>query len=72
MNLLFYFRVLSVDSWNKGNISYDVISMLNLLDRCDLPLTLLRNIKVKVKPDSGRIIIALVLPFKPFVENSKY
>ena len=53
-------------------VKFDVISCLNLLDRCDNPLTLLSKIKAALKP-SGRLVVALVLPFKPYVEyNDKH
>lgn len=58
-------------SLNQSNsdqyLKYDAISVLNLLDRCDKPLTLLKQIKSSLKPN-GLLIIALVLPFKPYVE----
>jgi SAM-dependent methyltransferase len=47
-----------------------VISALNLLDRCDRPVTLLRQIKRALKP-GGKLVIALVLPFRPYVEYNK-
>ena len=46
---------------------YDLISVLNLLDRCDTPITLLKKIKNALKPN-GILVVALVLPFKPYVE----
>ncbi len=51
-------------------MKFDVISCLNLLDRCDQPVTLLKQIKNALKPE-GLLIVALVLPFKPFVEYNK-
>jgi hypothetical protein len=47
-----------------------MISCLNLLDRCDKPLTLLQTIKKALKPN-GYLLIALVLPLKPYVEYNK-
>ncbi|GAM19697.1 hypothetical protein SAMD00019534_028720, partial [Acytostelium subglobosum LB1] len=47
--------------------TFDVVSCLNVLDRCERPLTLLRSLKDFVKP-GGRILIAVVFPFKPYVE----
>lgn len=56
---------------NESNfIKYDAIACLNLLDRCDTPISLLRQIKAALKPN-GLLIVALVLPFKPFVEYNK-
>jgi SAM-dependent methyltransferase len=45
---------------------YDVISLLNVLDRCDRPLSLLGNLRAALKP-GGRLVVALVLPYRPFV-----
>ncbi len=45
---------------------YDVITLLNVLDRCDQPLTLLANLRTALR-DGGRLVIALVLPYRPFV-----
>jgi hypothetical protein len=47
-----------------------MISCLNLLDRCDKPLTLLKTIKKALKPN-GLLLVALVLPLKPYVEYNK-
>lgn len=63
---MYSFRLLPLDDWFKEK-EYDFISALNLLDRCDKPLELLNYIKSSLKPD-GRFLLALVLPFAPFVE----
>ena len=47
---------------------YDVVSCLNVLDRCSHPLSLLREIRRRLRPESGRALLAVVLPFQPFVE----
>ena len=51
--------------------AYDCVSLLNLLDRCDEPLAMLKNAaRLAAKHDgTGRVIIALVLPFSDFVEE---
>lgn len=59
--------MLQIDDWFIEK-KYDFISALNLLDRCDKPLELLNQIKLSLKPD-GRFLLALVLPFSPFVES---
>lgn len=41
---------------------------MNLLDRCDKPISMLKHMYRLVKP-GGLILIALVLPFEPFVEK---
>ena len=63
------FRNVPVDSWM--NRTYDVISCLNVLDRCDKPLTLLRHIRNSLVSTSGRAVVAVVLPFSPYVEFGK-
>ncbi|CAD5121941.1 DgyrCDS10402 [Dimorphilus gyrociliatus] len=61
------YTVLNAYDWFDEEKKYDVITCLNVLDRCDKPATLLSQLKQSLKPN-GRLIIALVLPFKPFVE----
>lgn len=63
------YRVLGINEWQNTGFQYDVISCLNLLDRCDQPLTLLKDIRSVLEPTQGRVILALVLPFHPYVEN---
>ena len=69
--------MVDVFEWDKvklpstnETIKYDAISCLNLLDRCDKPITLLQTIK-KSLVENGILIVALVLPFKPYVEYNK-
>lgn len=75
------YTIFDVNSWDNHVISkdesqepvylkYDAISCLNLLDRCDEPFTLLKQIKSSLKPN-GLLIVALVLPFRSFVEYNK-
>lgn len=61
-------RVLGIDEWHQTGFKYDVISCLNLLDRCDDPMLLLRDIHRSMVPHTGRLILAVVLPFQPYVE----
>ena len=67
--------VLEIDEWdvvNEAQRKFDTISCLNLLDRCDEPLSILRRIKKALKPN-GILLVALVLPFKSYVEwNSSH
>ncbi|XP_051878483.1 methyltransferase-like protein 9 [Pristis pectinata] len=63
------YRLLEIDEWQTTGFQYDVISCLNLLDRCDRPLTLLRDIRSALEPRKGRLLLAVVLPFQPYVEN---
>jgi hypothetical protein len=48
--------------------SYDVVSILNVLDRCDHPGSMLSSARRLLKPD-GRLLLAVVLPFSEFVEE---
>lgn len=49
----------------------DLISCLNVLDRCADPHQILEDIHRALAPN-GRVIIALVLPYSHYVETSKY
>ncbi|XP_022195325.2 methyltransferase-like protein 9 [Nilaparvata lugens] len=60
------FSVLEIDGWQESK--YDTISCLNLLDRCEYPLSILEQLKQSLRPN-GQIVIALVLPYKPYVES---
>lgn len=74
-NILFFcppFSVLGIEEWQHTGFQYDVISCLNLLDRCDDPLLLLRDIKHSLVPKTGRLILATVLPFQPYVEIGEW
>ena len=60
------YTVLGVDGWT--NRTYNVISCLNVLDRCERPVTLLRTMRDHLEP-GGLLFVALVLPYCPFVES---
>ncbi|KAF7256435.1 hypothetical protein EG68_06030 [Paragonimus skrjabini miyazakii] len=71
------FSVIEADSWYKQPVSsetesvrYDVVSCLNVLDRCETPLTILQNIGHVLKPNSGRLVLGIVLPLKQYVEST--
>ena len=70
------YKVLDVYNWSKTiedsekYLKFDVISCLNLFDRCDKPITFLKDIKSALKPN-GTLVVALVLPFKPYVEYNR-
>ena len=49
--------------------SYDLVSIFNVLDRCDHPLELLRGAMRLLNPTHGRLLLAVVLPFSEFVEE---
>lgn len=63
------FKLLDESEWMKVDFKFDVIACLNLLDRCDKPLTLLSDIKETLHPETGHLIVAVVLPFRPLVES---
>ena len=71
--VFFYFRVLDTWNWAKdtAGLHYDLITALNLLDRCDTPKTLLAEIHSKLAP-GGYLVVAIVLPFSPFVEVGEF
>lgn len=64
-------RLLDADTWWTREEKFDVVSCLNLLDRCSDPTKLLGDMKTALKP-GGRIVVALVLPYKPFDEFSEF
>ncbi|CAH1780361.1 unnamed protein product [Owenia fusiformis] len=62
------YKILEIDEWADGKHTYDVITCLNLLDRIAQPITLLQEMHRVLAPDTGRLVVAVVLPFKPYVE----
>jgi SAM-dependent methyltransferase len=62
------YKVLDMETWHRQSNLYDIISCLNVLDRCDRPLSMLREFHSQLR-DGGLLILAVVLPFKPFVEK---
>lgn len=64
------YTVLDINDW--GDLKFDVIACLNVLDRCEKPLTLLKNIREHLNPERGRVVISLVLPFRPYVEYNSH
>lgn len=72
------YSVLGIDDWaaltsDSDSVNphqYDVISCLNLLDRCERPLQLLQQIHASLRPSSGRLLLAVVLPFSSYVETA--
>lgn len=52
-----------------SNVS--LVSCLNVLDRCADPHQILSDIYDILAPD-GRVLLALVLPYSHYVENSKF
>lgn len=64
-------RIADAYRWHETDIQYDVISLLNVLDRCSHPIDLLMSIKRRLVPGTGRLILAVVFPFRPYVESSE-
>lgn len=54
---------------DAGKKTYNLVSCLNVLDRCDKPHTLLRQLREMVDVNEGCVLLAVVLPWCPFVEN---
>ena len=52
-----------------GRRHFHCVALLNVLDRCDTPRTLLAQLRDLVLPGDGRLLLAVVLPFRPFVED---
>lgn len=59
------YTMLGINDWSSQ--TYDVITCLNLLDRCDRPMSLLREIRSALKPN-GCLVVASVYPYSPYVE----
>ena len=49
---------------------FDVVAALNLCDRIDAPITLMSQLRRALKPGTGILILAVVVPFRPFVEGA--
>jgi len=64
------YKVLNESDWHETAEKFDVVSCLNVLDRCDAPLTLLKNVKKVLGPE-GVAIVSFVVPFNPYVEFGK-
>ena len=64
-------RVVETGSLNSFDVNkkFQIISCLNVLDRCDKPSQLLKDIYARLDPQHGIVVVAIVLPWCPFVEN---
>lgn len=60
------YSILDTNEWK--DLKFNVITCLNVLDRCEKPLTLLKKIREHLHPNNSRVIISIVLPFKPYFE----
>lgn len=50
---------------------FDVVACLNVIDRCDRPRTLLRQLHALLRP-GGRLVLATPLPFNAWVERGRH
>eukprot|EP01147_Barroeca_monosierra_P004583 gene4584-6774_t len=55
-------------SWQKTPYKFDVVTCLNVLDRCEKPWTLLKDIRQKIV-SGGFLVIAVVFPFSPYIDD---
>ncbi|XP_069359212.1 protein-L-histidine N-pros-methyltransferase isoform X2 [Maniola hyperantus] len=60
------FTLLDTEDWWREQ-RFDCVCMLNLLDRCARPRSMLQQARAAIAPD-GVLLLALVLPYKPYVE----
>lgn len=58
-------HALDVTEAPLADASFDAVSLLNVLDRCQKPRQLLRHCLQSLKP-GGTFIVALALPYRPF------
>ncbi|CAG5025298.1 unnamed protein product [Parnassius apollo] len=59
------YTLLDTEQWWRGEFS--CVCALNVLDRCARPRAMLRHARAALLPH-GRLLLALVLPYKPYVE----
>jgi SAM-dependent methyltransferase len=65
-------RVLDAHDWPANDDgTYDIVTVLNVVDRHPAPRTLLKDVGDKLAP-GGRLVLAAVLPFSPYVEYGEY
>jgi 2-polyprenyl-3-methyl-5-hydroxy-6-metoxy-1,4-benzoquinol methylase len=57
------------DLSSLGDRRWDVVACLNVLDRCARPLDLMADLHRLAEPGHGRVLLALVLPYRPWVED---
>ncbi|XP_041987503.1 protein-L-histidine N-pros-methyltransferase isoform X1 [Aricia agestis] len=58
--------ILDTEDWWRGE-QFDCVCMLNLVDRCSRARTMLQQARAAIAP-RGVLLLALVLPYKPYVE----
>ena len=69
------FTVADAENWHGNFQKFDLITMLNLLDRCEKPLKMLSEAKKSLRSnnleneiDGGRLVISSVFPFRQSIE----
>lgn len=50
---------------------FEAVALVNILDRCDAPISLMKQVKEVLDPTYGRLIVAVVLPFRPVVQDGR-
>jgi 2-polyprenyl-3-methyl-5-hydroxy-6-metoxy-1,4-benzoquinol methylase len=50
---------------------FDCVALLNVLDRCDKPIAMLSECKDRMKPDGGRLLLSIVIPYHPYVQTKQ-
>ncbi len=66
-------ELLEVEDWHEqapGGNGFDLVACLNLLDRCERPLSVLSQVRRALRTPGGLALVAVVLPFSPYVEFS--
>jgi len=53
----------------RDGMTFDLVVLSNVLDCADRPCTLLQQIRDLVTPKTGRVLVAVVLPLEPKVEE---
>lgn len=57
------FTIADAETWYL-NKNFDLISMLNLLDRCESPISMLDQSRSTMRDENSRLLIASVFPFR--------
>lgn len=64
------YTVYGRDNWQKNGPVYDVVSCLNVLDRCEDPVALMQTMLRSLTP-GGKLLIALALPYNPWIDEGE-
>ena len=58
-----------VDAALGADERFDVVTLFNVLDRCDQPVSLLRSLRARLRDGRSRLVLAVPLPLRPAVES---